>query len=314
MLRVWKWIRFIYFFGIKLFALNLFLKIFDKEIAQSERVYRILWKKHNIVIRYLQRYTSQYEETRFSDEQEEQEEQEEQVIWTMWWQGEDNAPECIKLCLNSIRENANNHKVVIIHKDNYQQYIEIPQYIIKKFQQGKISVTHLSDIIRMNLLYTYGGLWIDGGILVTKKIEYFEGDYYTLCLPQERYFCISEKRWVAGVCGGVKHYNYFCYMIEMYYLYWKSENELIDYCLTDYFTYVFLSNNKYFKRELNKLRIERYKLNHMLEYMNQKMDYTLLDKLEEVTGYFRISWRNEMRKTVNGELTFYGYFCDKYGV
>lgn len=312
MRRVWKQIRCIRQFGIKLFIWNLFLKIFDEKIADSDKVYRILWKKHEMIIKYLEYYTTQYKEPVTLGEVEEQEEF---VIWTMWWQGETDAPECIRLCINSIRANADGHRVVVITKDNYWEYVDIPQYIMVKFQQGKISRTHLSDIIRMNLLYNYGGFWIDGGVLVTKKIERFTYDYYTLRLPQQRYFCISERRWIGSVCGGKKQYEFFYYMKEMFNLYWKTEDELIDYCLIDYFTYIFLMQNDLFRTDMNRLPIKKYRVNDMLEYMNYEMEESFIEGgLNEETGYFRISWRNKMKRFIKGKFTLYGYFCNKYGV
>lgn len=47
--------------------------------------------------------------------------------------------------------------VVLITQDNYQQYVELTPIIHNKFLKNTISITHLSDIIRFNLLNDYGG-------------------------------------------------------------------------------------------------------------------------------------------------------------
>lgn len=200
MKRVWKQIRFIHMFGIKLFILNMFLKVFERQISNSNLVYALLTKKHASIMKYLKVYIDSYK----SPVATEYKKPEEFIIWTMWWQGESKMPECIKMCCNSIRKNANGYKVVIITEDNYQNYIQIPGYIITKFKSGKMSTTHLSDIIRVNLLYAYGGLWIDGGMLVTKEIPPLleTENVWTLRFPREKYACISEKRWVIGILGG----------------------------------------------------------------------------------------------------------------
>ncbi len=70
------------------------------------------------------------------------------VIWSMWWQGEKYCPKTIKLCLASIRKHCGSHKFILITKDNYREYINIPEDIIAKVNAGYISFTHLSDIIR----------------------------------------------------------------------------------------------------------------------------------------------------------------------
>ena len=55
------------------------------------------------------------------------------TIWLMWWQGEENAPEIVKRCIESVRLNAGNHDIIIITKNNYSDYINIPNYVIEKY-------------------------------------------------------------------------------------------------------------------------------------------------------------------------------------
>ena len=88
------------------------------------------------------------------------------VIWSMWWQGEENLPKVVQLCRASLKRHCGNHKIIIITKDNYKDYVTLPEHIISKVQAGYISLTHLSDIIRAELLVKYGGLWIDSTIFV----------------------------------------------------------------------------------------------------------------------------------------------------
>ena len=49
-------------------------------------------------------------------------------------------------------------------------YVTFTDEIINKFNSGKIDYTHMSDILRAELLYRYGGMWIDATYLVTQKI------------------------------------------------------------------------------------------------------------------------------------------------
>ena len=54
----------------------------------------------------------------------------ERWIWTMWWQGEESAPLPVKLCLASIRRNANGAEVVVLDRDTYRQYVTVPERIL----------------------------------------------------------------------------------------------------------------------------------------------------------------------------------------
>ena len=47
------------------------------------------------------------------------------------------------------------------------KYVSFSPEVITKFNEGKISMTTLSDRLRMELLYRYGGVWIDATYYVT---------------------------------------------------------------------------------------------------------------------------------------------------
>ena len=70
-------------------------------------------------------------------------------IWTMWYQGIEAAPPFVRSCIQSIIENRAKHSVIIITKYNIDKYIKLPYYIMEKFNNNVITVTHFSDIVRM---------------------------------------------------------------------------------------------------------------------------------------------------------------------
>lgn len=57
--------------------------------------------------------------------------------------------------------------------------MKIPSVAIRKYEEGKVSLTELTDIMRMNLLYQNGGLWVDTTVLVTEQItnQYVESQF-----------------------------------------------------------------------------------------------------------------------------------------
>lgn len=91
-------------------------------------------------------------------------------IWVCWWQGENAMPPIVQSCFQSLCSHAGNHLVHLITQENISKYVTIPDYILRKVQEGKISFTHFSDILRMCLLYEHGGLWIDATVYVSQPI------------------------------------------------------------------------------------------------------------------------------------------------
>lgn len=96
------------------------------------------------------------------------------TIWFMWLQGINNAPILVKKCYESIcRNKPKEFDIVLITEENMKEYITLPNYIWDKYVNGAISKTHLSDIVRVELLYTYGGCWIDSTVFCMGEIPTF---------------------------------------------------------------------------------------------------------------------------------------------
>ena len=93
-------------------------------------------------------------------------------IWIMWFQGINNAPHIIKACIQSILINRAKHPVIFLDKSNIKKYLELPEYILSKFEDRLFTITHFSDIVRMALLSKFGGYWIDSTYLITTPLNY----------------------------------------------------------------------------------------------------------------------------------------------
>ena len=116
----------------------------------------------------------------------------EKNIFVFWWDGFDAAPEIVKHCLNSVKRNYSDCRVIEITKDNYKEYTTIHPEIEKGFASGKISVQTFSDILRFNLLKNNGGLWIDATIFFAERFPMFENlenkSFESLCFSTSNSF------------------------------------------------------------------------------------------------------------------------------
>ena len=64
-------------------------------------------------------------------------------------------PEIVKVCYNNLKKYNCGFDVTLLTKENYKDYIELPDFIFDKVSKGLISLTHLTDIARMRLLSLY---------------------------------------------------------------------------------------------------------------------------------------------------------------
>lgn len=91
----------------------------------------------------------------------------EKRVWICWLQGMENAPKIVQDCYESVCYWMKGWDITVITADNMNQYVAFPDYIIKKWKAGIISNTHLSDLLRLELLIRYGGLWLDSTTYMT---------------------------------------------------------------------------------------------------------------------------------------------------
>ena len=91
-------------------------------------------------------------------------------IWQLWWQGEEQMPDIVRICTDSIRRRNPDRAYILLTGKNLDDYIELPEFIRKKHADGIISTTLMSDIIRLYLLTEYGGTWIDATVYMSNSM------------------------------------------------------------------------------------------------------------------------------------------------
>lgn len=96
-------------------------------------------------------------------------------IYTIWQQGEKNAPPIVQACFRSIRKNCH-QELVILDDTTLFDYIDLPPVIIDKYKKGKIKRAHFADICRVELLYRYGGYWLDSTGFTVSEIPKWISD------------------------------------------------------------------------------------------------------------------------------------------
>lgn len=81
-------------------------------------------------------------------------------VFTLWLQGLEQAPPVVRACLDSIRKYAGAELVVLDGRTVFD-WIPLPERIVSLWKSGKMRAAHFADICRVELLYRYGGVWMD---------------------------------------------------------------------------------------------------------------------------------------------------------
>lgn len=252
-----------YFYrGISYLKKNLlFLNVKNKnvrDLAYKDYCYKKLYKKYKYVI-------DNYKEEnikKFSD-----------FVWICWFQGVDNAPPLVKSCINSVKKNIPNKKVIVLDNTNIDKYVEFPDYIIKKRKKGLIGDALYSDLIRLQLLNKYGGLWVDSTVYMTDTVkdEFFEQELFVfkeISLFQKEELPIRASNWLIYSCSN----NNILMLTERLLLeYWKREKYPRNY-------YIF---HLFFSMATKKYSDDWKKVSSFSNINNHILQFELLEEYNE---------------------------------
>lgn len=237
-------------------------------------------------------------------------------IWTAWLQGEENAPEVIRITLASMRKNANGHPVIVISNENVEQYIDIPQTIKAKHESGTMGHAHYADVIRMMILAKYGGIWLDATMLLHESIpqETFQCPFYSVGFKTtngEKF--ISKNKWLVGVIGGDKNSLYLAAISRMLTNYWKEHNIAIDYFVFDYLINILYQKDHSFRLIVDNLHHMDHYTYVLRKIINEPFDEKKLKELFVKKQIYTLTYRADYYKqTYEGSMTFYGYLYNHF--
>ncbi len=238
-------------------------------------------------------------------------------VWVCWWQGEGDMPELIWRCIRSIKEHLTEETVAfrLITLENCMGYVSFTETVIRKFQEGKISYTHLSDLLRAELLYRYGGMWIDATYFITGTLKacLTEGSIYTLRFPAPVWSAdITKGRWTGNFWCAPKGKKLFQFLMEGLWYYWEMEDEMIDYYLIDYVIAAAFEEFPEVKEELEQCPFCYENVFALHTWMNCKYSPERIQKMQTESYIYKLNWHADYQKeNMAGEQTIYGYLCEQ---
>ena len=231
-------------------------------------------------------------------------------IWIFWWQGIENAPVLVKKCIKSIQEHKGNHNIVLLTSENIKNYIEIPQYILDKVDNKIISIPHLADMVRTQLLYKYGGIWMDSTLFMTAEFskELYRYYFYTIHHTQRSDYHICKGLWSTFFMASGKGNPFFYYLTKAQQEYWKYENAPICYLLIDCFIALGYENDMYIKSMIDNVPVNNTKTMSMAECFNSDYSQELLNDICQNTYLHKLS--NKLHVESNSNNLYSVMFSD----
>lgn len=234
-------------------------------------------------------------------------------IWMFWWQGIDSMPPIVHKCYELANRHApKNHPVKLLTKDNFEEYVRIPKYILDKLANGKITLTHFSDIVRMSLLFEYGGLWMDATLYTASCLpeRLFSQPFFSVRTPKKGDW-VSRCLWTGFFMGGIKGHPLFGFVRQMFYDYWREHDELLDYFLIDLAIVMAYDNLPQIHESIDGGVWKTDKLFIPQSNIDKFVDVDRYNQLIQEWPFFKMTYRDYFGKLIadkqNGKYTWYGY-------
>ena len=267
-------------------------------LAERERCYRKLKRKYKKILT-----------TDKSINIDKKEEEKSNKIWICWFQGIENAPELVKACYNSVVKNYNDKEIIVLTEENYKQYVDIPEYILKKWEKGYITFAHFSDILRIELLSKYGGLWLDSTIFTTKRSELVFNEnielfvYKQVDLDRKNPLSIVASSWLMY---SNKNNNIINLTKKLLHEYWKNYNHIINYNLIHLF---FTLSTEVYKDEWDKVPTFNNISPHILQFeLNDNFEEVRFNQIRGMSDFHKLNWRIKSEN----KNSYYNYIVDNY--
>lgn len=152
------------------------------------------------------------------------------IVWFCWFQGIDNAPDIVKACYCSLKENLPGKDIRIVDESNRKNFVQLPEYIEERRAKAQIPPAMFSDLLRLELLIKYGGTWIDATVFCSSSNcpkDYFNTELFCFqyARPEEKtYRGISN--WFITACSN----NLVMLTLrDMLYAYWRDFDCVVEY-------------------------------------------------------------------------------------
>ena len=301
----------IHLLGINKFILLSWLKARIVKEKNKEKLWNLWNRKHEIILSYLSEHLSQYRNIDYHGCKGVKKDVPSDTVWVFWWQGVETMPKVVSVCYKKLIKYSNAHPVTLLTSSNINDYLDIPDIILKKIGK-ELTITAFSDYVRLNLLAIYGGLWVDSTFFLTKPIDSKIFNYPFFSIKNEpndnQYVC--KYRWAVNFMYVAQNSQYMYNIRNMFASYWETHNEQLDYLLIDYCLELESRLNTDFNKMLNDLPITNVDSHEIRKNFNKPFNAPNWNKWLSTTSCFKLSYKGELKTYIDGKLTFYGYVVD----
>ena len=277
---------------------------FRKEIKEIQ--------KQNRAFRVIQKYINSDEKVSPFQPRENQD-----IVWQFWEppKNTNNDPVGLKLvahCLESVQKNIwTGYKRELLDLSKSKEYVEFPEFVYQKLENNSngFGLTSFSDILRLALLYIFGGIWLDATILTLRPLErmylsyrcstgfsfarsqdvkYFDRISWRHCNPS--YFSwnrFSRVKWLNSFIVSGKNKETIHELLRILLLIWKYEHKYPHYFTTQIIYNHLIKNNT----SAAFCSQSDLPIHYLQRHLHENFSDDIFNKIKESCPLQKLSWK-----------------------
>lgn len=233
------------------------------------------------------------------------------IIWQLWFQGYDNAPKLVKCCFDSVQKQmGTDYTIVILDEKNVSEYIALPPFVWDKLANDTFSKAFFSDLLRICLLATYGGVWLDATIYLSGQIptNLLSQDFFafqrSIISPQnykiwqsfnDSYFVWDKDfkvRFLSSFISAKANHPIIIALQDILLAYWQNEQKLKNYFAFQIIFELLIQNENYSKLNCT---ITNDTDIHLLQFhAKEPFDETLWKDIQRITPLHKLTYFKDL--------------------
>lgn len=166
----------------------------------------------------------------------------------------------------------------LMYATSYKDYIDVPDYIAEKVQNGQMNIAVFSDYIRLALLKRYGGIWLDSTFYVNRDFprEIDNMSFYTINQGNKRKWVVTRDRWSVCLLACAPNNPLISFCEEFLREYWKNETTPVAYLMTDCIIGIAYDEIPFFKKMIDSVPINNTHCFDFLEVLIYSVVYAFI--------------------------------------
>ena len=229
----------------------------------------------------------------------------ENPIWIYWNKGIEQAPEIVQKCYESVCQYSNRN-IILLNDQNLADYIQLPDYIEKKKNDGKIPMAGYADLMRFALLEHYGGTWIDSTVYLTEKIPDVILNSEFFALRNSLLLINNPVLYPAWFLHAKKGNKLIREIRNVAFAYWTKNEHVIEYLLPNLIITQVIKSKPELEAIIPYMNSDYSE--YLVKVLGDEFDADKWQWIKGLTGIHKLTYKLE--EEIDREGTFYRYILE----